>query len=130
MEMGNYEVVQATDKDLDFFYEDWSLTVEGLSTEQESLDDYYDVLSEFTALKPDFKFFVIEGWLMNLKYGLTGTNAYPDHCHIVVAPNGQFEDIGKVAIPRFAWGGRWFNDIVDNNAVRQREIRGWVYGEC
>lgn len=26
----------------------------------------------------------------------------------------------KVAIPRFAIGGRWFDDVVDNNIRRER----------
>ena len=119
-----YEIIQATDKYLDFFYKDWSLTVEGLSTRKESLDDYYETLEKLTPLKPNFKFYVIPGWLMNLKYGLTGRNAYPDDTHIVVTPNGQFEDLKKIVIPRFMWGGRWFYDIVENNRMHQEEIEG------
>ena len=33
--------------------------------------------------------------------------------------NKKILRVGKIAIPRFQIGGRWFNDIVDNNARRE-----------
>ena len=54
---------------------------------------------------------------MNDTYGLTGRNAYSDDLSIV-----SVTDINqmKVTLPRFEVGGRWFDDIVDNNAMRER----------
>ena len=53
---------------------------------------------------------------MNEQYGLSGSNAYPEDCTIV-----SVTDINQMAItiPRFEVGGRWFDDIVDNNTRRE-----------
>ena len=56
---------------------------------------------------------------MNTKYGLTESNAYPDNLNILSIKLEDLKDPNKLAIPRFEIGGRWFNDIVDNNARRQ-----------
>ena len=34
------------------------------------------------------------------------------------------KEVNRVAIPRFKIGGRWFDDIVNNNQWRQNEIDG------
>jgi hypothetical protein len=53
---------------------------------------------------------------MNTYYGLKGSNAYPNDLTIV-----SVTDINqiKIAWARFGVGGRWFDDIVDNNARRE-----------
>ena len=49
---------------------------------------------------------------MNDKYNLTDNNAYKEDLTIV-----SVIDINplKIALKRFSVGGRWFDDIVDNN---------------
>lgn len=107
---------------LDQFYKDWSLTIEGLSTEH--LDSYEKVLKDLAGLKDGFAFYKVTGKAMNEKYGLTGDNAYKDDLTIVVVLLEDLVEPMKIVIPRFDWGGRWFTDIVDNNARRQNEIDG------
>jgi len=109
---------------LDEFYKDWSLTVEGLSATPESLGAYMKILTSLTDVKDGFAFYTVSGKTMNDKYGLTGDNAYPDNLTIVMVMLKDLVNPMKVAVPRFTWGGRWFTDIVDNNARKQRYIDG------
>ena len=61
---------------------------------------------------------------MNNAYGLTGENAYKDELTILSIKLEDIENVGAIIIPRFDIGGRWFDDIVDNNARHQKEIDG------
>ena len=66
--------------------------------------------------------YVIEGNLMNREYNLTGDNAYPEtDCTILCIKLDDMERPMAVTLPRFAVGGRWFDDVVDNNARREAE---------
>lgn len=64
-------------------------------------------------------FYKISGKVMNEYYGLTGDNAYPDALTICSMKLADIENVGAIIIPRFQIGGRWFNDVVDNNARRE-----------
>jgi hypothetical protein len=110
-----------TKEQLDALYEDWSLTIEGLKPDEENLKELLDWVKELTPLKRE-DIYTIEGSVMNCNYGLTGTNAYPEkNCTLVCVKLADMESPTKVAIPRFKIGGRWFTDIVDNNAARERQ---------
>lgn len=63
---------------------------------------------------------VIPGSLMNEVYGLIGENRYKDGLNIVCVKLHHFNDIGRLAVIKLQVGARWFNDIVDNNAARNR----------
>ena len=52
---------------------------------------------------------------MNKVYGLTDDNAYPDRLDIVSIVGNTV----PMTMRRFEFGGRWFDDIVDNNAWRE-----------
>lgn len=108
-----------TKEQLDALYSSSALTLEGLTADEENLDAFATWLEQHEALgKKEIRFHIISGALMNEVYGLTGTNAYPDDLTIVSVTNiNQM----KIAIPRFEIGGRWFDDVVDNNARRQNE---------
>ena len=58
---------------------------------------------------------------MNNHYNLTGNNRYNEDLKIVSIKNKDIMQLMRVAIPRFEIGGRWFNDIVDNNSWRKEE---------
>lgn len=58
------------------------------------------------------------GEAMNRRFKLTGSNAYPDDLTFVSIPN-YYNPIVKLKV-----GARWFDDIVDNNSIRQRAING------
>lgn len=108
----------STKEQLDALYNRSALTWEGLTSDEENLNDVKEWLAENGAILNDFEpqFHIITGKLMNEIYGLTDTNAYPDDLTIV-----SVTDINtlKVALARFQVGGRWFDDIVDNNARRE-----------
>ena len=114
------KIINVTTKEqLDALYNQSALTWEGLSSDEENLGAVKDWLEEHGAIlentEPTFN--IITGDLMNTIYGLTDSNSYPEDLSIV-----SVTDINqaKVTIPRFEVGGRWFDDIVDNNARRER----------
>lgn len=93
-----------------------ALTWEGMSTEQENLDAIEEWLHTYKVDTSKAVFNVIQGSTMNQVYKLKGDNAYKNDL-IILAITGI--DTMKIAIPRFQVGGRWFDDIVDNNARRR-----------
>ena len=110
-----------TTQQLNALYNQSALTWEGLSSDEENLNAVRDWLEKHEALtyvEPDFH--IIKGKFMNEQYGLSGDNAYPEDCTLV-----SVTDINqmKIALPRFEVGGRWFDDIVDNNARRKEELK-------
>ena len=113
---------------LDELHKDWSLTIEGLSPDEANLKEFLDWVKELTPLKRE-DVYTIEGRVMNREYGLTGTNAYPETgCTIVCIKLADMERPNAVTRPRFQIGGRWFTDIVDNNARREEEKRTGTEG--
>ena len=107
----------STKKQLDALYNQSALTWEGLTSDEENLNAVKEWLKEHKAIlegqEPTFH--IITGDLMNVVYKLIGSNAYAEDLTIV-----SVTDINQMAvvIPRFEVGGRWFDDIVDNNARR------------
>ena len=108
-----------TKEQLDELYNEGALTWEGLSTSEDNLNAVMEWLKDHKAIIEGVEptFHITTGRLMNKYYGLTGDNAYHNDLSIV-----SVTDIidYQVAIARFEVGGRWFDDIVDNN-VRRRE---------
>lgn len=110
----------STRKELDELYSQSALTWEGLDTSSKCLKQVIEWLKENHALLAEDiapTFHIIKGEFMNNTYGLKGSNAYPNDLNIVAVTG-----IRQLAITlkRFDVGGRWFDDIVDNN-VRRRE---------
>ena len=108
----------STKEQLDSLYNESALTWEGLSTEKGNLDALKEWLNHHGAILADREptIHIISGEFMNAMYSLRGNNAYPDDLTIV-----SVTDINqaKVTLPRFEVGGRWFDDIVDNNKRRE-----------
>ena len=102
----------------DEFYEDWSLTFEGVIEKEIPL--YLDFIKKYTPLINE-DVYIFKGKLMNQYYHLTGSNAYPDDLTFLVIKLSSIENVEKIAVPRFQIGGRWFTDIVDNNNRREGE---------
>lgn len=108
---------------LDALYKDSALTFLGIT--RDSIPDVLQWVKQYTEFKkPDEEeVFVVSGETMNVFYGLTGINQYVPHLNIVCVKLSDLKNPLKLAIPRFAVGGRWFDDIVDNNARREeREV--------
>ena len=122
-----YKVVEVNDntrdeevKDiLDFLYNDWSMTIEGLT--EDSIGDYVNWTAEncdgFNT--GEISVYVIKGSVMNDYYGLTGSNAYPNDLTLVAIPLKYMNNTGRIAIPRMSVGARWFYDIVEGNVGRE-----------
>ena len=113
-----YNIENVTTKaQLDKLYNNSAFTIEGLA--EESVPDLVAWLEEnttFTTNEPIV--YIIKGSVMNEVYGLYGDNAYNNDLTIVSVIN---IDLVRVALKRFSVGGRWFDDIVDNN-IRRKEI--------
>jgi hypothetical protein len=108
-----YTIEKVTTKEqLDNLYNHSAFTIEGLA--EESIPDMIKWLESNTVFTTDKPIvYVTKGTVMNNEYGLVGNKAYADDLTIV----SIFDiDLLKIAIKRFSVGGRWFDDIVDNNA--------------
>lgn len=105
---------------LDRLYNDSAMTFEGLNLDEQNLNALKEFVADCGAgLKPDAPVYVTTGKVMNSSYSITGTNAYPDDLNIVSIMLADMENALAVAIPMRMYGGRWFDDIVDNNARRE-----------
>lgn len=100
----------------DEFYDGSALTLEGLDLD--SLDDYANYLDRECGLKDGAVFHIIDGNEMDDFYMLSGKNAYPGDLHIVVIKLSDLVNPNAIIMKRFSFGGRWFDDVVDNNARR------------
>lgn len=112
----------STKEQLDALYNQSALTWEGLTSDEENLNAVKDWLNSHGALLESTEptFHIITGELMNDAYGLTDSNSYADDLTIVSVTD---INMAKIIIARFEVGGRWFDDIVDNNARRERELK-------
>ena len=108
--------------ELAYLYDHSALTWEGLVITEDSLSQVSDWLKSKDALTGELSFYIITGKFMSDYYKLTGTNRYQDDLNIV-SVDPDCINLGKVIIARFESGGRWFNDIVDNNEDREEEKR-------
>lgn len=111
-----YTVKNVTAKEqLDYLYNNSAFTVEGLV--EESIPDLIGWLEENTTFTMDEPVvYVTKGYVMNLAYDLVEDNAYNNDLTIISVVG---IDLMKIALKRFSVGGRWFDDIVDNNASRK-----------
>lgn len=98
------------------FYKGSALTFTGIVCEEAPL--YLNFFKE-KGIEIDEKVtcYLTEGRYMNMYYNLKGNVAYQDDLHFLIIPLKVFKDgqIGKLALLRLQIGGRWFDDIVDNN---------------
>lgn len=117
------EIINVTSKDvLDQLYKESALTKEGLNPDY--LNDFKDwIVNTTKANMINERFYIIKGKVMNVEYNLTGNNAYPDDLNIVSVKLSDISDWQKLVMPRFEIKARWFDDIVDNNAMRERNKR-------
>lgn len=111
------EIINADSKTLKELVDGSALTLEGLA--ESSIDEFLDWIEETAGLKVR-RAYVTKGSLANREWRLTGTNAYTDDLNIVSVKLNDMEDWKKVVMPRFQIGGRWLDDIYDNNVRRER----------
>ncbi len=100
------ETINVETKDqLKELYDSSAMTWEGLRS-----DDFAIALQE--CGQAGAKGFLTKGKVMNEFCHLTGDNAYPDDLNIF-----SIKDFKGLAI---YFGARWMDDIIDNNARRQK----------
>lgn len=110
------EITNTDAKTLKELVDGSALTVEGLA--ESSIDDFLDWIEETAGLNVR-RAYVTKGSLANREWGLTGSNAYPDDLSLVSVKLDDMKDWNKVVIPRMQIGGRWMDDIHDNNVRRE-----------
>lgn len=111
------EIIRVNSREeLDYLYSVSALTIEGLR--EDFIPDIMEILKNNTAVYRE-RAFIIPGKIMNEQYGLTGTNAYKDDLPIVSFSLEDFDPM-PMTFKRMEFGGRWFDDVVDNNARRER----------
>lgn len=101
MEIINVE----TKEQLKELYDSSAMTWEGLRE-----DDFEIALQE--CGQDGAKGYITKGSVMNKLCKLTGDNAYPDDLNIF-----SIKEFKGLAI---VFGARWMDDIIDNNARRQK----------
>ena len=114
------KIMVKTKTQLEELVKESALTWEGLDTSDESLKQVFDWIKGYTPLKCE-RAYITKGALMDAAYGLTGDNAYQPDCSIVSVRLCDMEKPMAIALPRFRVGGRWLDDIVDNNRRREEE---------
>ena len=99
-----------------------ALTFEGLALSDDNVASLKGWVEQFTKFTNE-RLWVISGEQMNRWYRLTGDNAYPDDLNIVCIDLNDLKDPLALALPRLSVGGRWLDDVVDNNLARERRQR-------
>lgn len=94
-----------TKEQLEALYNCSAMTWEGLRS-----NDFEIALKE--CGQEDAKGYITKGKVMNELCGLTGTNAYPEDLNIF--------SIDKFRGLAIHYGARWMDDIIENNAYRQK----------
>ena len=112
------KIIKATMNTINELYNDSALTIEGLSSD--SIPDFVNHIDKLTKLHTK-RAYVTSGKQMNTFCSCTGSNRYPDDLNIVSIKLSDMANYENVIISRFSFGGRWFDDIVDNNKRRELE---------
>lgn len=95
-------------------------TIEGAGGDlKEWVEGLTDMMSNEEGIGTPQEWMTWKGSEMNNHYDLTGNNRYPeDFTFLACSLEGL--DPGKLAAFKMRFGARWFDDIVDNNARRER----------
>lgn len=121
----NKQVVNKTlvtnKEQLDELYNSSALTLIGLEKSDESINEFIDWIKQYSEVSNPLNVYIISGSTMNKQYNLTGNNRYNDDLTIVSIKNEDIKQLMRIVIPRLEIGGRWFDDIVDNNIWREEE---------
>lgn len=111
----NYKVKTTENKSqLDKLYNCSALTIEGLT--ESSINDFAEHLDKLGCTVKEM--WITSGKMMNESYSLIDGNTYPDDLTIVSATG----DMVPAMVERFYFGGRWFDDIVDNLLAHQQDF--------
>lgn len=113
------KILVETREQLDELIKDSALTWEGLNLDEENYEAVTGWIRDCGAKVKTKNVYITMGKTMNQLEGLTGKNAYPDDLSIVSFKLSEIENPMALALPRLRVGGRWMDDIVDNNRRRE-----------
>ena len=100
-----------------------ALTFSGLVDEDSSYEGIINWLKENKSPMKDKTFYVFKGWMMNRLYGLRGRSKYPSDLTFISIDLDSISNLQNIYLKRFEIGGRWLDDIVDNDvAFSKREV--------
>ena len=120
-----FEVINATESDIQALEKGSAFTWEGMATSEDNLQSIVDFFKENTpTVKLPIKFYIWSGKTMNDLYSLTKGVAYPDDLSFVSIPLDCWPDLGNLPIIKFQVGARWLDDIVHNNKVHMGNSEG------
>ena len=94
-------------------------TIEGAGGDLSDWEKGYQKMLDEQEIGTIRTFVSFSGKEMNEHYGLTRSNRYQDDLTFLAFPLDGL-DVGKLAMFKIAMGDRWFDDIVDNNARREK----------
>lgn len=97
-----------------------AFTFEGCSLSESNLTNIVDLFKANTDITLPVNFFTWSGKTMNELYNLHNDNAYPDGLHFVAVDLSNWSSMRNLPGVKIGMGARWLDDIVDNNAYRER----------
>lgn len=127
--MPEIEVINCTEEDLVALYNGSALTFTGCIPNEENLDFLTSWMKENGAELTTNRCYAITGKQMNDIYHLTGDNAYTNDLSFTCFKLDDIKNVELLFIARFQLGGRWFDDIVDNNERREANTRSDSFDE-
>ena len=115
-----YKLVHADSDKISELEKGSAFTWEGMDISDKNLKDIIDFFTKNTqGFKTPVTMYNWTGKEFNEKYGLTGSNAYPDDLNFLSIPLDTWSEQGNLPIVKMQVGARWLDDIVDNNARRE-----------
>ena len=118
--MSKFKIINPRMEELIHLDETEAIVEEGL--EEGSIQFFVDWVSDLAGTPNDVtEVYLIKGSMLNRAWSLTGDNCYPDDLNIVAISFDQITYPGKLAIPRFSVGARWWSDVMENNLRREQE---------
>ena len=115
-----YKKEEVTTKEkLNELYKSSALTFTGIIADDKNLNEIIEWIKKYSEISQPLPIYIIKGKVMNQNYRLTGVNAYNDNLTLISIKTEDIKEVNKIAISRLEVGGRWFDDIVDNNARRK-----------
>lgn len=97
-----------------------AFTFEGCSLSNKNLETIVNIFKANTDITLPVNFFTWSGKTMNELYNLHNDNAYPDGLHFVAVDLNNWSSMRNLPGLKIGMKARWLDDIVDNNAYRER----------
>lgn len=117
------KVIVTTKEQLDSLYKDSALTLEGfngMSDCGENIDMFLRNIKKLTSFKAkEETVYIIPSQMMNEAYGIIPPFAYDKNKVLISVMLSDLEKPHRLTVARFSFGGRWFDNIVDNHNRRR-----------